>query len=162
MQFSVQTLHSLSSLSPSPKGRVLIVDDEENVAFLLRHSLTRLGPDLEVWAASSGAQALDILNDKQLDLLITDYQMPYMSGLDLAETVRQRHPEVKIILMTAYPSPQVIDLAGKLAVDCYLIKPFSSRDLWEVICELLTPPVSLAPPAGGDNHENNENSNPCR
>ena len=139
MQISSPTLaRSLSPLLPSPKGRVLIVDDEENVTVLLQRSLARLGPGLEVWVANSGAQALDLLNGKRFDLLITDYQMPHMNGLKLTEVVRQRHPEMKVILMTAYPSSQIADLADRLAVACYLVKPFSCRSLRQIVHELLT------------------------
>jgi two-component system response regulator YesN len=163
MQLSSQTLfRSLPASSPSPKGRVLVVDDEENVAILLQHILARLGPDLEVWAANSGAQALDLLNDERLDLLITDYQMSYMTGLELTQTVRQRYPEVKIILMTAYSSPQIIDLADRLAIDGYLIKPFSGHALREIVCKLLTPSASLSLPSGGNDHDDSENRDPCR
>jgi len=120
-----------------PKGHVLIVDDEENVTDLLQRSLARLEPGLEVWVANSGAQALDLLKDGQLDLLITDYQMPEMNGPELIEAVRQRYPAVKIILTTAFPSPQIDQLADRLAVDSCLIKPFSSRDLREIVRQLL-------------------------
>jgi len=105
---------------------------------LLQRSLARLGPDLEVWVANSGAQALELLNGKWFDVLITDYRMPYMNGLELTEAVRQCHPGIQIIWMTAYPSPQIAELADRLAVAYYLVKPFSSRDLREVVRELLT------------------------
>ena len=148
MQISSPTLfRSLSPLLPSPKGRVLIVDDEENVTVLLQRSLARLGPDLEVWVANSGAQALELLNGKWFDLLITDYRMPYMNGLELTEAVRRCHPGIQIIWMTAYPSPQIAELADRLAVAYYLVKPFSSRDLREVVRELLTLP-------GGERNRN--------
>jgi CheY-like chemotaxis protein len=116
---------------------VLIVDDEENVANLLQRSLTRLEPGLEVWVANSGAQALDLLNHERLDLLITDCHMPRMNGLELIHAVRQGYPGVKIILITAFRSTHVDDLADRLAIDSCLIKPFSSRDLQKVIRRLL-------------------------
>jgi two-component system response regulator YesN len=148
------SFHSLPPSSPFSKGRVLIVDDEENVTNLLQRSLTRLEPGLEVWVANSGVQALDLLNDKQLDLLITDYQMPAMNGLELTEAVRQRYPQVKVILMTACPSPQINDLADRLAVDDCLVKPFSSRDLREIVRQLLASAASFSPSPGSDQGEN--------
>jgi CheY-like chemotaxis protein len=152
---SQTSFHSLplSSPFPDPEGRVLIVDDEENVTDLLQHSLTRLESGLEVWVANSGTQALDLLNDGQLDLLITDYQMPRMNGLELIEAVRQRYPQVKIILMTAYPSPQVDDLADRLVVDNCLIKPFSIWDLRDIVRQLLASSASFSPPPGGEGHD---------
>lgn len=154
MQTTSQTsFRSLPLSSSFPKGRVLIVDDEENVTDLLQRGLTRLESGLEVWVANSGARALDLLNDGQLDLLITDYQMPGMNGLELVEAVRQRYPQVKIILMTAHPSPQIDDLADRLAVDSCLIKPFSMWDLRDIVRQLLASSASFSPPPGGDGHD---------
>ena len=136
---TVQPSPCLLPCPPSfPKGHVLIVDDEENVTDLLQRSLARLEPGLEVWVANSGAQALDFLNnDGHLDLLITDYQMPEMNGPELIEAVRQRYPAVKIILTTAFPSSHIDQLADRLAVDSCLIKPFSTRDLRQIVRQLL-------------------------
>lgn len=161
MQALQNSFRSLSISSPLPKGRVLIVDDEQNVADLLQQSLTRLEPGLEVWVANSGAQALDLLNGEQLDLLITDYQMPRMNGLELTKVVRQRCPEVKTILMTAYPSQQISDLVDQFAVDSYLIKPFSSRHLREIVRQLLTSPVSFSPLPEGDSHDDKDGDSHC-
>lgn len=162
MQISSQTFCSLPHPYSSPKGRVLIVDDGESVTVLLQRSLARLGPGMEVWTANSGAQALDLLNSERLDLLITDYQMPNINGLELTEAVRQHHTEVKVILMTAYPSPQIADLVDRLAVDCYLIKPFSCRELREIVRHLLISPAPLSPPPGGDSHDDRKNRNSYR
>lgn len=156
MPLSLQTC-SLTPSSSSLKGRVLIVDDEENVAVLLQHILARLEPDLELRVANSGAQALEFLSGERLDLLITDYQMPHMNGLELTATVRQRWPEVKIILMTAYSTPDIVDRAEKLAVDCYLTKPFSSQELWQMICRLVNSSTSLSAALGGGDHGDNQN-----
>lgn len=159
MEVSPQPLFSvLSPLTLSPKKRVLIVDDEESVTHILQRSLARLSPDLEVWRANSGAQALELLNREGFDLLITDYFMSNVSGLELTQTIRHRRPDIKIIWMTAYPSPEFADLLDGLAVDCFLIKPFSIRILREIVCRLL---ISSAPRA--DDHQRSETRNSdCR
>ncbi len=152
MQTLQTSVHSFP-LSSTAKRRVLIVDDEQNLTDLLRRCLARLGPGLDVQVANSGAQALNLLDDGQFDLLITDYQMPKINGLQLAKAVRQRYPRVKIILMTAFPSPQVEGVVDKLAVNYYLVKPFSSRDLREIVCQLLILPApfsSSSSSQGGD------------
>jgi two-component system response regulator YesN len=121
----------------SADGRVLIVDDEENVRFLLQRSLARLDPGLKVQTAESSVQALELLKGESFDLVITDFQMPYMNGLELCEAIRREYPKVKVVLMTAYPSTQVAGRARDLALDGYLIKPFSARHLCGAVHSLL-------------------------
>jgi CheY-like chemotaxis protein len=117
--------------------RVLVVDDEKNVALLLQRSLMRLEPHLEVFTAHSGAQAFELLQGGAFDLIVTDYQMPQTNGLDLIRAVRERHPHTKIILITAYPSARIAQELERLAVEGYLVKPFSIRRLRELVCQTL-------------------------
>lgn len=149
-----------SSQPLSPDGRVLIVDDEENVTLLLQRSLARLGPALQVRVAHSGAQALELVKEDPFDLVITDYQMPHMNGLELTRVMRQGCPNVKIILMTAYPSTFIADQVDELAVDAYLVKPFSMRHLWGIVYHLLTSPELPFPSPRGNGHENKESKSP--
>lgn len=140
--------------------RVLVVDDEENVRLLIRRSLARLGLGLEVQVANSGTQALDFFKSEPFDLVITDYQMPCMNGLELTKMMRQDRPNVKIILMTAYFSAQIAEQVDELAVDGYLFKPFSTRHLREIVYDLLTSPEFSSPSTGGDGHNGRESKNP--
>jgi len=140
--------------------RVLVVDDEKNVRLLLRRSLARLELGLEVQVADSGSQALDFFKNKPFDMVITDYQMPCMNGLELTRVLRQDHPNVKIILMTACFSTQIAEQVDELAVDGYLFKPFSTRHLREIVYDLLTSPEFSCPLTGGDGHNGRESKNP--
>ncbi|MGC1189488.1 MAG: response regulator, partial [Candidatus Binatus sp.] len=81
-------------------ARLLIVDDERNI----RRSLTTFFESLghEVRGAENGAQAVALLAETQFDLVLTDYKMAEMSGLELLRDIKRRAPECLVILMTAY------------------------------------------------------------
>jgi len=136
--------------------RVLIVDDETNIALLLQRSLARSRPELKIEVAGSGIQALEFLKGESFDLIITDYNMPHMNGLTLIQAIRQNHPETKIILTTAYHSSQIMEQSNKLAVDGYFVKPFSTRLLREKVRQLLVLPELIFPDLGGNGHGNRE------
>ena len=151
------TGQSMQTLSPN--GRVLVVDDEENVRLLLERSLARLEPGIKVQVANSSAQALEFLKGEPFDLVIADYQMPYMNGLELTRTIRQDYPNVKIVLMTAYPSRKIAEQVDELKVDGYLLKPFSTRYLRKIVFALLASPEFPCPLPGGHCHDRKPSEN---
>ena len=71
------------------KKRILIVDDDPSVLDMLRHSLARPDDDCQIFYTTGGASALRHLKEGSFDLLLTDYQMPGMNGLELARTARR-------------------------------------------------------------------------
>jgi two-component system, response regulator YesN len=102
---------------------ILIVDDEANQRLMLEQALRALAFGWTIATAASGQEALDSLALHQPDLIITDYHMPLMNGLELIAKVREQHIPSRIILITAYSSPELYDAAQKLQVDHYLTKP---------------------------------------
>ena len=82
---------------------VLIVDDERSMRDFLKILLEREGH--EVITADSGARALDILASQSIDVIVSDIRMPGMTGIELLETVKEHSPELPIILITAFASP---------------------------------------------------------
>ena len=117
--------------------RVLIVDDESTLVFFLKQGLKESGVANIVDGAASGEEALTKLTYNSYDLLITDLKMPGISGFTLVEVARSLHPYIRIILMTAFGSPEVQDEVQQLAVDGYLTKPFPIADLQELIRSIL-------------------------
>jgi DNA-binding response OmpR family regulator len=118
------------------KGLILIVDDEPSVCSIIAEIVSDLG--YQALQAADGRNGLDVIKANiPLDLLITDVGLPGgMSGHQLAEAARKLHPEVKIILMTAY---QIGTTTWDAATDSYVLaKPFSIEDLAARICSLLT------------------------
>lgn len=101
---------------------ILIVDDEANQRLMLTQAL-RTNDEREIATAASVAEALEWLNHHTADLIITDYNMPSANGLALIAHVRQRALPVRIILITAYYSPELQEAAQKLGVDHFLTKP---------------------------------------
>jgi CheY-like chemotaxis protein len=111
-----------------PLQRILVVDDEENVALTLQAGLESL-PDCEVAVATSGEQALRLFRQQPFDLLITDYRMPDIDGLALAAQVRELHPQVAIIMVTAYGSDALQQDAARSAILHVLDKPVGIAEI---------------------------------
>jgi CheY-like chemotaxis protein len=116
--------------------RILIVDDEANIAMVLAACATRLGR-CDVDMAYSGQQALTAFQRQAYDLVITDYRMPDMSGLELAKAMRRQAPQVRIVLMTAYDTINLREEAARLPVDEYLEKPISIAKVQEIVGRVL-------------------------
>ena len=117
--------------------RILIVDDEEKVAFFLRESLEELGQDVAVEAAGSAEEALEKIQARPFHLIISDLRMPGIDGLKFLERVKQENPDTRLILMTAYGSDEVEADARRLEIYEYITKPFHVSDLVDVAREAL-------------------------
>jgi len=113
--------------------RVLIVDDEAHVTMMLADSLEKLGENYAIETAHSGNEALTKVQQATYAVLITDYKMPGMNGLVLAETVHRLSPETRIILMTAHGSDTLRDIVGQMELDGYLDKPFSVAQVRDLV-----------------------------
>jgi CheY-like chemotaxis protein len=102
---------------------ILIVDDEANQRLMVEQALRALAFDWLISTEASGQEALEALASRSPDLIITDYHMPVMNGLELIAQVRGRRIQSRVILITAYSSPELYDAAQRLQVDHYLTKP---------------------------------------
>lgn len=113
----------MNDVSASSAARLLLlyVDDERNNRIVMKHSL---GEDFEVLVASSGDEALALLEANRPKVLLTDHRMPGMSGVELAERVRVSFPEVARLLLTAYAEdPSLTAALHGGVVQQVLIKP---------------------------------------
>jgi CheY-like chemotaxis protein len=118
------------------KKQVLVVDDERHVTLILKRGLERLS-GLEIATASSGPEALKLLDQEHFDLLITDYSMPGMTGLDLARGAKDRDPEMIIVFVTAFNTPDLQNEAGRLGIARILNKPMRLGEIREIVSDLL-------------------------
>lgn len=100
-------------------GRVLVVDDNEEVGAFAEALLGELGH--RVTRAKAATEALELLEQHQFDVVFTDVVMPGMSGLELAEALRTRHPDVRIVLTTGYSDEVTTSGTGGLPV---VFKPY--------------------------------------
>jgi EAL domain-containing protein (putative c-di-GMP-specific phosphodiesterase class I)/CheY-like chemotaxis protein len=105
-----------------PKGRVLLVDDEEPLVRAISRALVKSGYD--VTTAPDGVQATLRLDECAFDLVMSDIAMPGMGGIELLHVVRQRDLDVPVILMTGSPTVDTATKAIQLGVLGYLVKPF--------------------------------------
>lgn len=115
---------------------VLIVDDERLLVRTLSTVLKEAG--YRTLTASSAEQAEKQLDaDDGPDLVVLDNRLPKRSGLDVLRHIRERGLPCRVILMTAYDSPDVKREAERLAVDRYVLKPFDLSTMMSTITDLL-------------------------
>jgi CheY-like chemotaxis protein len=100
---------------------ILVVDDNPSMASTLADILDIKG--FEVHAANSGAEALAILRDHRVDILLTDVRMPDMDGVALYRATRTTYPNLRTILMTAYAADDIIQQGMKEGIKTVLNKP---------------------------------------
>ncbi len=121
----------MSSLSNTPRARILVVDDEESMRWFLQKGLTRHGYQVE--AATDAEACLRALSQRAFDLLVVDVRMPGMSGTELLAAVREKNPAQLVILITAFGSiPAAVDAVKRGAFD-YISKPFEVQELAAVV-----------------------------
>lgn len=106
---------------------ILVVDDVSDTLEVLRRNLESAG--FEVYTASSVSNAVAVLEQARLDVVITDLKMPKVSGIDLVRHVRDNYRGTEVILITGYPTVRTAVEAVKLGAEEYLSKPFSEREL---------------------------------
>lgn len=117
--------------------RVLVVDDEEKILFVLRHALARLGADCLVETAGSGQQALDMVRQAPVDLVLTDLHMPDMDGVALTQALRGMDLDPVVIWMTAYNCCTAQDDMERLGVHRCLDKPIEIDEIRRIVSEAL-------------------------
>lgn len=128
--------------------RILIVDDHPNTATMLARVLSRFDKPLEVLTASGGEDALGQMGDRMVDILITDFMMPGMNGLELIEKLKGERKPAHTILITAYDTPGLSISAKRLGVQDYLVKPVQPEKIRGIVAKVvdeLRTPTAQAP-----------------
>jgi len=100
---------------------ILVVDDDPSMASSLTQILDIKG--FEVRAANSGAEALQILRDHPVDVMLTDVRMPDMNGVELYRATRKTHPNLRTFLMTAYAADDIIQKGMAEGIKTVFSKP---------------------------------------
>src|SRR3981081_391955 len=113
-----------------PRHRVLIVEDEQDIAGLIKHTLERSG-DAEAEIVGSGDAALRAVSSRPPDLIILDLNLPVISGVEVCRILRSRADvkHVPIIMLTARTGENDRVVGLELGADDYVTKPFSLREL---------------------------------
>lgn len=120
----------------SPTARVLVVDDTEMARRLARACVEQLGA--ATCEAENGVEALKRLEEGDVDVVLTDMQMPEMDGLQLTQKVSEAYPDVPVVLMTAHGSEEVAVAALRAGASNYVPKQNMRRDLGEALRAVLT------------------------
>lgn len=119
------------------KIRLLIADDHA----ILRDGIVSLlcsEPGLQVaCTASGGYEVLDLLSEKEVDICLLDINMPGLDGIETAKLIRQRKPNVKIIMLTTYNDREIISELVHIGVSGYLLKNSDKAELVEAINKVM-------------------------
>ncbi|MFH1349857.1 MAG: response regulator [Pseudomonadota bacterium] len=106
---------------------ILIVDDEKNYLVVLE---ALLGPEgYETVTADNAHDAISLIMESDMDLVITDMKMPGMSGMDLLEESKRLKPDLPVIMMTAYGTIEMAVEAMKKRAYDYITKPFKNEEI---------------------------------
>lgn len=128
-------------IEPAPKDKtcVLLVDDEPAIRTLFAASLRRDG--YHVVEAGDGAEAVEVAKKaERIDLVVTDVRMPKMSGVDMANALREVQPGIRIVFVSGYP----VD-PGSLGPNSRMLsKPFLRADLMKAVHDLAGTPNAIA------------------
>lgn len=125
--------------------RIAVIDDEKYSRIALLHQLKGLLPQAELLEASSGAQAMALLERQSLDALFVDIHLGDMEGTTIAALARRLMPQARIIFATAYSQYAV--RAFELQADDYLLKPIDPDRLREAVRRCAAPQEAPPPPA---------------
>jgi len=118
-------------------SRILIVEDEPDVLLLLENRVRGAGHDVQ--SASDGERGLELALAEEPDLIILDWMMPKLDGIEVLERLRadQVGGGIKVLMLTARSQQNDVDRAFAAGANDYIVKPFSSRELVERIATLL-------------------------
>jgi putative two-component system response regulator len=108
-------------------AKILIVDDEQDIRTVLSRFLAMEGHSCST--AKNSKTALNLLNNRDFDLVVSDVMMPGMSGLELLETITNLHPETAVMMVTGVNDRNIGQKALQLGADGYLVKPFRRNEL---------------------------------
>lgn len=112
--------------------KILVVDDSSTMRRIIKNSLTNLGY-ADIAEAEDGALAWEVMLEEEINVLVTDWNMPNMNGLELVKKVRahERYAEIPIIMITTEGGKLEVITALKAGVNNYIVKPFTPQVLKE-------------------------------
>lgn len=109
------------------KQQILIVDDNPNMSSLLAEMLEIF--EFNSQRAGNGQEALDILNKDNFSMVITDLRMPEMSGSELLKNIKEKYPELPVVVISGYNLAEEEDTLMATLADGFINKPFKMVDI---------------------------------
>ncbi len=111
--------------------QIMVVDDEPLVGKSLKRLLGKAGYDVEAFTDSR--LAVEELDNKHFDVVITDLMMDNINGLKLLEIVKEKYPDIKVVIITGYIEKLTADEASEKGAFAFVSKPFRVDELKEII-----------------------------
>jgi CheY-like chemotaxis protein len=112
---------------------ILIVDDQKDISRMLRSALETIEQGLKVSEAPSGEEAILVSSRAKVDLLVSDFRLPGITGVELMRKIRARNPEVKIILITGVSEPKLLKEVEQAGADAFFSKPVKIADFLDAV-----------------------------
>lgn len=109
--------------------RVLLVEDDKNLSFILKSSLEQMIGDYEVVSVANGKDGLDMLTKENFDVIVSDVEMPVMDGVTMVKHIRKNHPSLAIIFITGLTTARDVINGYQAGADFYIKKPFLPEEL---------------------------------
>ena len=118
--------------------KILVVDDSSTMRRIIKNTLNRLGYK-DLYEGEHGLEAWNVLENNDIDVLITDWNMPEMNGLELVKKVRaeEKYADMPIIMVTTEGGKTEVITALKAGVNNYIVKPFTPQVLKEKLGAVL-------------------------
>ena len=117
--------------------KILIVDDNPNMSVLLSDILEIF--EYEGSQAEDGEEALEKLSSDEYAMVFTDLRMPKMDGIDLLKAIKNKHPELPVVVITGYSLGETQNMLLTQRADGFLNKPFKVNEIKELLEKLLQP-----------------------
>ena len=115
--------------------KILIVDDEQVALLNLRHILVKEG--YEVATSLTGPRAMELLEEEEYDLVLTDLRMPIVDGMQILERMQHLYPDSEVIMITGYAKQDSAIVAKNAGAYDYIVKPFKLDEVRKVVREAL-------------------------
>lgn len=116
--------------------QILIADDERAIREGIRRTLQRKWPEWDIVIAASAEEAIAVMEDSRMDIVLTDILMPGLSGLEFMKMMKRQHPGVKWVVISAHSEFSYAQQAVRLGASDYMLKPIGKARLYELIGSL--------------------------
>ena len=113
-----------------PRGKILVIDDEPELVTIISRILRNAR--FEVMGSSSSVEALELVESFSPDTIVTDLMMPIVSGMDILQAMRAKHPDIPVVFVSGYVSKEFLLEAIESGVFGIIEKPFDSGKIFEV------------------------------
>ena len=120
---------------------VLVVEDDPNVRLMIVAQLERRLPDVDVIGAADAKEGLAVLDRAHVDLILSDFHLPDMNGLEFLTRARREHPATRRVMLTGAPEEGLaLDASREAGIERFFVKPLDMTAFSGVVKKILRPP----------------------